>query len=350
MKVLVIQQKMIGDVLASTVICQAIKDAMPNAEVHYMVQPATRPVVERNPYIDQLIDFHPPRKNRFSTLISYGEKLKRDKYDAVIDAYGRWESILPTYFSKAPIRIGWKKWYTGIFYTKLVIPAKNVSGSSIFHRLQLANALTEKMITPVFPKIYLSDPEISAARNKLQNLDQNLPVIMISILGSAKDKSLPAEIMAKNLDMIASAGDMVLLFNYIPSQAKEANEIYNFCSESTKTKIRLDLYIGGLREFLGVLSQCNALIGNEGGAVNMAKALDIPTFTIFSPWINKSSWDMLADEYRHVAVHLQDFYPEIYGSDHPKKFKKCTSELYQKLTPELYENRLKDFVNRILKK
>ena len=79
----------------------------------------------------------------------------------------------------------------------------------------------------------------------------------------------------------------------------------------------------------------------------MAKALDVPTFTIFSPWINKGSWNMLTDDETHVAVHLQDFYPEIYGDNHPKEFKDKAPELYQKLTLELFKDKLLAFIKRI---
>ena len=57
MKVLVIQIKMIGDVLASTVICEAIKKEHPDWEVHYLIQKSTFPVVENNPFIDKVIFF-----------------------------------------------------------------------------------------------------------------------------------------------------------------------------------------------------------------------------------------------------------------------------------------------------
>ncbi|NBC57221.1 MAG: lipopolysaccharide heptosyltransferase family protein, partial [Bacteroidetes bacterium] len=51
MKILVIQQKMIGDVLTSSVICENLKRNFPNAEVHYLINRFTLPVVENNPYI-----------------------------------------------------------------------------------------------------------------------------------------------------------------------------------------------------------------------------------------------------------------------------------------------------------
>ena len=35
------------------------------------------------------------------------------------------------------------------------------------------------------------------------------------------------------------------------------------------------------------MNECVVIIGNDGGAINMAKALNKPSFIIFSPWIEK---------------------------------------------------------------
>lgn len=348
MKVLVIQNKMIGDVLASTVICEAIKLHSPDWEVHYMIQPNTLAVLENNPFIDKIIFFEPQKHKGFRKLMVYGLSLKIENYDAVIDAYGKWESVLPAYFSNAKIRIGFKKWYTSLLFSKTVIPEKGVEGAAIRHRLQLAKALIDVEKTAIFPKIYLTENEVNSAKESINNsLNTSVPIIMISVLGSAISKSLPPKYMAETLDIIAETSNVQLLFNFMPNQEAEAKAIFDLCKPETQAKIILDFYTKSLRSFLAVLSQCNALIGNEGGAVNMAKALDIKTFTVFSPWINKSSWSMKNDDVNHVAVHLQDYFPEIYDGQHPKKFKKQSLGLYQKLNPDLFKEKLKSFVKLV---
>lgn len=350
MKVLVIQNKMIGDVLASTVICREIKRAFPDYIVHYMIQPGTFAVVEHNPFIDKVIYFDPKKVKNIISLIAFGNELKKTGYQIVIDAYGKLESLIPTYLSGAKIRIGFKKSYSALFYTKEIIPQTNVAGSAIHHRLQLAESLTGNLPGTAFPKIYLLEAETAEARSKLQHLKSNGDkIIMISVLGSSSDKSLPLQLMAETLDLIAETPNVKMLFNFIPSQREEALKIYKQCKKSTQEKIDFDFYMHGLRSFLAILSQCDALIGNEGGAVNMAKALNIPTFTIFSPWINKSSWDMLADDLTHVAVHLKDHFPAIYGNRHPKTLKSNSAALYQRLQPELFKSSLKLFLERITK-
>ena len=58
---------------------------------------------------------------------------------------------------------------------------------------------------------------------------------------------------------------------------------------SAQKQIYFDVFGETLRDFLAITYHCDALIGNEGGAINMAKALNVPTFTIFSPWIKKEA-------------------------------------------------------------
>ena len=339
---------MIGDVLASTVICEALKKDNPSCEVHYMVQPNTLAVVKNNPFIDKLVEFNPKHHKGFLRLIAFGKSLKKEKYDVAIDAYGKWESVLPAFFSKAKIRIGFKKWYTSLLYSKTLIQEQNVESSAIYHRLQLAHQVTKTPIATIFPKIYLLESEIDAAKLLLrERLNLEKKIIMISVLGSSLNKSLPAKYMAKIIDVIAES-DVQLLFNFMPNQEHEAKAIYNLCKPETQQKIIFDFYATSLREFLAILSQCDALIGNEGGAVNMAKALGVKTFSIYSPWINKSSWNIMADEKNHVAIHLNDYHPEIYKDEHPKKFKNVALELYKKLSPDLFLEKLKSFVSTIV--
>jgi heptosyltransferase-2 len=57
MKILIIQQKMIGDVLVSSIICNNLRRAYPDAQIDYLVYESTTPVLEGNPNIDTIIGF-----------------------------------------------------------------------------------------------------------------------------------------------------------------------------------------------------------------------------------------------------------------------------------------------------
>ncbi len=340
---------MIGDVLASTVICESIKKNLPNSEIHYLIEKKTLAVVENNPFVDKTIYFDSNQHNGFFKLYQFGKQLKIEKYDIVIDAFCKWESIIPAYFSGAKTRVGHYKWYTQFFYTETVIPDTECNATANAYRLLLSKTALEKEVQTVYPKIYLTDLEIKKAQLKIsESLDFSKPIYMISILGSGKNKSLPAKYMARVLDIIANQKEVILIFNYIPNQLNEVMEIYNLCSKNTQNKINIDFYANGLRDFIGLLSQCAALIGNEGGATNMAKALNIPNFTIYAPWINRTSWNINEENGLNDIVHLSDYFPELYKK-HAKNYKELAMDWYEKLNPELYKTKLEDFINRITK-
>ncbi len=341
---------MIGDVLASTVICEAIKTKHPDWEVHYMIQPNTLAVVENHPSIDKIVFFDAKKHKGISNLIAFGKSLQVENYAMVIDAYCKWESILPAFFSGAKIRIGQHKWYTQLFYSKTVHLNAKGNGTAIKNRLLLVETALNEKVNAIYPNIHLTSDEINKAKKAVkETLDTTKTIIMISILGSGKTKSLPPEYMAKVMDVIATGNDIQLLLNYIPNQLKDVKEIYDLCLPSTQQKIAFDFYAESLRDFMGLVTQCDALIGNEGGATNMAKALQIPTFTIYAPWIYKKSWNIMEDSGFHEVVHLEDYFPKLYNKQHPKKFKKEALDWYKKLNPELFVDKLEPFIARIKK-
>ena len=57
MKILVIQQKMIGDVLVSSILCENLRYAYPDAQIDYLIYDSTKTVVDGAKYISNLILF-----------------------------------------------------------------------------------------------------------------------------------------------------------------------------------------------------------------------------------------------------------------------------------------------------
>jgi len=80
MKILVIQQKMIGDVLVSSILFEPLKKKYPNAEVHYILNSHTYPVVQEHPFIDKFI-FVTPEINAMlvkNYFLIFQKNLKRE--------------------------------------------------------------------------------------------------------------------------------------------------------------------------------------------------------------------------------------------------------------------------------
>ncbi len=349
MKVLVIQQKMIGDVLTSSILFEALKDEYPNYELHYLINTHTFPVVENNPYIDKYIFFTPEIESSYLLFFSFIKEIKNNNYDAIIDVYGKISSNFMTLFSGAEIKISYYKKHTAFIYNKSIKRIKTPQ-----HRLSLAIENRLRLLKPlgiefknVSPKISLKKEEIDQAKIKLESFKVNLlnPLYMISVLGSHSDKTYPIAYMAQLLDYVISEKPTAqLLFNYIPNQTHEAKKVYNLCSHKTQKQIFFDLFGRDIRDFLSLTSFCNALIGNEGGAVNMAKALNKPTFVIFNPGLNKLNWFGENETATNGAVHLSD-YIEYENKDY-KNAKKNPEAYYLKFKPKFIQPKLKEFLYR----
>ena len=156
MKILVIQKKRIGDVLVSTVIFEALREKFPNAELHYLVYPMSIAVVENNPFIDKLIILDNKTKKSFFGLLQFLFRLRSEKYDIVVDAYGKPNSVVMGWFSGAKKTITFEKKYSKILYSDVIQrreKAVTTATLAIEHRMQLLEPLDIKF-KAYQPKIF----------------------------------------------------------------------------------------------------------------------------------------------------------------------------------------------------
>ena len=351
MKVLIIQQKMIGDVLTSSILFEAIRTKYPDAELHYLINSHTYPVIKENPYITKIVFFSEAHEKSKLKLLRLGKELKKENYDIIIDVYSKFSSNILTWLSEAKLKVSKHKWYTSFLYThtyKEAKKAKTNAGLAIENRLQMLSALNISSEI-VKPKIYLTGTEKSESQQFLESnsIDLSKPLFMIGVLGSGDTKTYPFAYMAKIIDTIVSEKpDSQILFNYIPKQINDAKAIFDLCNLETKKHIHFNVFGKSLRNFLAITSHCTALIGNEGGATNMAKALNIPTFTIFSPWIKKDAWNMFDNSTTNVSVNLRDVSPHISNSNSLKQIKKGVFRYYDMFKPDGIIPELKNYLEQ----
>ena len=348
-KILVIQKKRIGDVLTSTILLEALREKFPEYKLHYLIYENSVAVVENNPFVDKIIIMN--EKDRKSKLgfLKFLFQIRKENYEIVVDAYGKPNSVILGWFSGAKKTITFDKIYSKLLYTH---PIKRNQTSfsnatkAIEHRMRLLSPLGIDFKV-IKPKIFITENEISTAKSKLEKAGISLskPLVMISAIGSNDSKTYPIAYMAKVIDTITNENDIQILFNYFPFQKEEARQLYLLCTPETQAKINFDFYEDNLRDFLAITSLCKALIGNEGGATNMAKALNIPTFTIFSPLVIKNDWNMFEDGKQNISVHVKDFENALPSTPiddliKAKEYKKLQSVF----TPELFEDQLINFI------
>lgn len=353
MKILVIQQKMIGDVLISSIICNNLRTAYPDAQIDYLVYASTTPVLEGNTSIDNIILFEEKHRKSIKELLNLGIQIRNQKYDLVIDAYSKLESWILVLLNNAKRKISYKKPGRNFLYTDNVpfeaLPKTNL-GLAIERRLSLLGPLDLKTPIDPIPKLFVSEKENqeAVALFEKHNVSKDRKTVMISLLGSEKLKTYPLEFMSKVVDYVADTADVNILFNYFPKQLEDAKTVFNVCKPSTQEKIYFDLLGDDLRSFIAIMNQCDLIIGNDGGAINMAKALEKPSFIIFSPWIEKKIWATFEDGIHHLSVHLKDYRADLFDLKTEKMLKKESLSLYKEFKPEYFKVQIESFLNQNL--
>ncbi|SRX55301.1 glycosyltransferase family 9 protein [Aequorivita sp. CIP111184] len=352
-KILVIQNKRIGDVLISSVIAENIKKVFPKSEVTYFVYDYTIGVLENNPFIDRVISVKEKELKKFSKLLQTISKIKKENYDIIFDPYSKFQSRMICLISGAEYRIGFKRIKKKLrlpFYSHPFnyIPSHTMfCGKAIENRIKLVQSVFPIAKPADEPLIYLTEEE---KKYHLPN-NENLPVIMLGVLGSTPQKSMPYPYVAELIDYVAESYNVKILFNYAPNQKDEALKIYELCKN--KAQIDLNIYEDSIRGFIKLMNKCDMLIANEGGSVHIAKALHKPTFTVYSPYIEKEDWSSFEDHIQHESIHLLEEKPDLYTDftrEERKKIEENPSVMYNELTPALIFEKLKPFLAHHLKK
>jgi predicted lipopolysaccharide heptosyltransferase III len=125
--ILLIRLRLIGDVVFTTPIPRALKRAFPDARISYLVEETAAPVLAHNPHIDNLIVVKRSRGwRRVADDLQLAARVRRGRYDLVIDLHGGPRSSSLTLASGARQRIGYdvpgRRW----MYTRTVGRAREL--------------------------------------------------------------------------------------------------------------------------------------------------------------------------------------------------------------------------------
>ncbi len=351
-KILVIQNKRIGDVLISSVIANNIKKIFPKSEVTYFVYDYTVGVLENNPNIDHIIAVNDKELKKLSNLWKAIRKIRKAKFDIIFDPYSKFQSKMICLLSNSKYRIGLKKKHKNLklpFYTHTVNfleKGSNDCGKAIEDRINIVDSVFPLEKPDYVPKIFLSEKEKKFdSANSIKS-----PLVMMGVLGSTPQKSMPYEYMVELIDYITSTYAVTILFNYAPHQKSEALKIYDQCKN--KEQINMDIYEDTIRGFIILMNQCDLLVANEGGSVHITKALHKPTFTMYSPYVNKEHWCSFEDGKTHDSIHLLEEKPDLFSEftlTERRKIEENPESLYRELTPKMILSKLKPFLNYHLK-
>ncbi len=106
--ILLIRLRLIGDVVFTTPAIRALRRRFPAARLTYLVESASAPVVANNPHLSDVIVAPYARGwQRVRDDLTLARRLRRARFDTVVDFHGGPRSALLTWLTRAPVRVGY---------------------------------------------------------------------------------------------------------------------------------------------------------------------------------------------------------------------------------------------------
>ena len=115
-RVLIIQTAFIGDVILATSLIECIYQKYPEAKIDFLLRKGNESLFAHHPYLNEVLILD--RKNKLKTIPNIISKVRKAKYDVVVNAHRFGSSGLITWLSGAKKKFGFSKNPFSFSYTK----------------------------------------------------------------------------------------------------------------------------------------------------------------------------------------------------------------------------------------
>jgi heptosyltransferase-2 len=251
-KILIIQTASIGDVILATPLVESLRLNFPGARIDFLVKRGNEPLLENHPGLGQVLVWD--KKNaKIRNLLSIIRRVRKEKYDMVVNVQRFFSSGLMTVLSGAPVRAGFDKNPLSPLFTHR---AEHVIGRSGIHEtdrnLALISEFIDKPVNTV--RLYPSEADFSKVstlkdtpyvciapaslwftkqypKEKWIELIRNITVdYKVYLLGSGNDHRLCEEIAqgAGRAQVVNLSGSLT----FLQSAALMKDAVMNFVNDS----------------------------------------------------------------------------------------------------------------------
>ncbi len=297
MRILIVRQDRIGDVVLSTPLPREIKKVYPNSFVAVMVRNYTKDIYLNNPYVDEIIIYDETKKG-FKNFLEDVKKIKKYKFTHALMLLPNEKINYLLFFAGIPFRIGvGHKLYQFITFTKFVDRKKY---NPLRHEADYSLDLIRKIgiePTSTDPEIFLSDNEKIKAneiKRTLVNNDQKLIGINTSSGNSAPN--LPLEEYKRLILKLSNEKRIKVVITDINPD------------DSIKNLPNVIYPMTSLRNDILIFSILDLLISSSTGPMHICSALKVKTLSLFCPLTACSPklWGPLGNESR-ILLPKEDY-------------------------------------------
>ena len=274
-KILIIQPRGLGDVVLSTVVANNLHVEFPRARIDYLVHKPNQTALEKIPFINEVISY---RRGEFRAGFLALVKVRKKKYDLVIDLYGNLRTALTAFLSGAEYRAGRNRRGRRFAYT-IKIPAKT---EKLLHQvMRHIQFLKARGVNSDSTEVFfgLGEDDIGFANTFFgETFETGQSVIGISPGGNWPSRKCDPVKLAEIGDAILDTYNVRLLLIWGPGEREEVAEIMSRMKNAAVLAPPTDI-----RQMGAVISRCSLLISNNSGPMHISVAVGTPVLSLEGP-------------------------------------------------------------------
>ena len=287
--ILVIKLRYLGDVLLSTPVLRVLRERYPTARLTMAVNHGTEDMVKWNPDLNDVIVVE---RGGITAQLRLCQRVRQRRFDCVIDLTDGDRSGILTWFTGAPVRIGFNdehRW-RGRLYTTIV-----PTPPGVVHRIErdLAALIPLRIESEPRPLVlHTSREDEESADRLLRELgvletDNALvkPLVMFHPGARYWFKAWPADRFATLADRLSETyGCRILIAG--TEQERTISDVITSQARSGPISIAGR---ASLLQCAAIMKRCRLFIGNDNGIMHVASAVGTPVVGLFGP-SNPREW------------------------------------------------------------
>ena len=297
-KFLVIQTAFIGDVVLATALIEKLHDHFPDARIDFLVRKGNEALLTGHPYLNEVLIWD-KKRHKLQNLWRLIRRIRRTKYDKVINVQRFAATGLLTAFSGAAEKIGFDKNPLSFLFTRKVPHIVSTSGAPLHEvdrNQRLIAAFTDDR--PAKPRLYPSTDDLNKVRPY-----KGRPYITVSPASVWFTKQYPPEKWAAFLREVPASYTVYLLG--APSDKQLCDQIRALAGADPSTasvagtRRAEDITIlSGQLSFLqsaALMKEASMNYVNDSAPMHFASAVNAPVTAVYCSTIPAFGFGPLSD-------------------------------------------------------
>jgi lipopolysaccharide heptosyltransferase I len=326
---LIIKPSSLGDIVMALPTLAALRKSLPDAKITWLIRPEFALLLKNHPHVTAISIFD---RKLLVSLLSFIRRLRRSKFDAVIDLQGLFRTASLAWLSGCKKRFGMAdaRELAHIFYTCKVTRDLDCI-HMVDYYLKIVQTITDSKTQARF--IFPHDPDaVDSVSTLLKINDIKTDNYAVFIPGSAhSDKCWPTRRFAALADRISSHFHLSIAATGTEAEKDTVESLKNFANVPIANLADQT----SLTELIALLKAAKLVVTNDTGPGHIAAALGTPLVMIFgrsnparlAPYGNPQSVVAIEPAGRGLQFNCNDPKYDINNITVPQVYQKICEQL-----------------------